>query len=1164
MSSETVFYGPAAVDGSCASCPSHSVAFSLNSTCGPSHDQACTWDGNGRHYNLETHDGNLANANRTISTVWNPVNWTVSPTGRALPNIAIQRTESDSPLTLTVNRFFEFDTAGSTANGFLNCSFLHDATRQRVFFNRRYSATDGTLAQEFTASAYPYPGPPAIGACASTYPTPPVPSGIAMGNNGDIFGKIYTYQNGLLTSTRWINGNNAAGWYAKRFDRDTSTGWVTNSHDSAGLATSYVYDVLGRVTGLTPPGEAATTVTYPSAVQTTASRNAGTGLSTYQEYDYDGLGRLRREVRSMPASKYAVRTHAFDDPGHAYFDSEWATCTSPAGDCQSAAPGGTTSSNFDPFGRAQNIVRADGATTTVSLADTYSGYSDTKKTVTAKNVGGSCAGGSCSGGSDSPTVFIRDAFGRLTSVTEPGGDVTKYNYDINGKLTCVKQGGTQAMATCTDNPGGQYRSFVYDPNGFLMQEKTPEKGTVNYDCYGGLGNLVLQSPPGVQVANNYDFAARVTATRSNEQGSALTNPCQGQAIPSGGRVYLSNTYNDTTPGNSYGRLTSRVGSSFFQPGVGTSYNVTDAFAYNGLGARISSQTTTVSGTGVSTTQSWMYNGLGLLAHHYHARASGQTPLVLSWGYDAGVPVKGYVNGIPMVKSAGYAPSGALSAYTTGMGFGTDVTTAIAQDATLLPRPASITTSGGTQSFATGAYAYDGAGNIKAMGATDTFGYDLRSRLTSANLLNLQGAPVSQGYSYDRYGNLLTKGGTTYSVNATTNGLTTASYDLRGNVTGNGGDVYAYDGLDRMEYNRTGSTEWDYVYDAEGERVVKIPPLGASWTYTFRDEGKRVSTEYSGAVASRDNVYLGSLLVASYANGSVGSNGPVWTFYASDHLGTPRLITDAGGTAVEQRKTFPFGEVLGSQGLFQRVRFAAMERDVEGASGGTGGSRHQDHARSQEFNLGRFLSPDKLQGKIPDPQSWNRYAYSLNNPLKFLDPNGLEVRYADKQLQTLFTRLSAKYPAVRGALGRYTGEGKPDLVIRKGDAGRDPLTGEKALGLTKGTNVVESYDWSKITSTKDSLPDSGKFINGATLKETTITIDSSLGAFSKDQADTAVHEAGHADSLARDPVSYLMRGAWDQDMGPDGKWLPHDDRPLEKEANQFRDRTCGVDKACNPN
>ena len=40
--------------------------------------------------------------------------------------------------------------------------------------------------------------------------------------------------------------------------------------------------------------------------------------------------------------------------------------------------------------------------------------------------------------------------------------------------------------------------------------------------------------------------------------------------------------------------------------------------------------------------------------------------------------------------------------------------------------------------------------------------------------------------------------------------------------------------------------------------------------------------------------------------------------------------------------------------------------------------------------GRFISPDPLlSSDIPaEPQSWNRYSYCLNKPLRYVDPNGL--------------------------------------------------------------------------------------------------------------------------------------------------------------------------------
>lgn len=44
--------------------------------------------------------------------------------------------------------------------------------------------------------------------------------------------------------------------------------------------------------------------------------------------------------------------------------------------------------------------------------------------------------------------------------------------------------------------------------------------------------------------------------------------------------------------------------------------------------------------------------------------------------------------------------------------------------------------------------------------------------------------------------------------------------------------------------------------------------------------------------------------------------------------------------------------------------------------------------------GRFTSSDPLAGWADDPQSWNKYAYSRNNPLLYTDPTGMRYTICD--------------------------------------------------------------------------------------------------------------------------------------------------------------------------
>ena len=46
------------------------------------------------------------------------------------------------------------------------------------------------------------------------------------------------------------------------------------------------------------------------------------------------------------------------------------------------------------------------------------------------------------------------------------------------------------------------------------------------------------------------------------------------------------------------------------------------------------------------------------------------------------------------------------------------------------------------------------------------------------------------------------------------------------------------------------------------------------------------------------------------------------------------------------------------------------------------------ARYYDPEIGRFISPDSIVQDYTDPQTLNRYSYCRNNPLIYIDPNGL--------------------------------------------------------------------------------------------------------------------------------------------------------------------------------
>jgi len=308
------------------------------------------------------------------------------------------------------------------------------------------------------------------------------------------------------------------------------------------------------------------------------------------------------------------------------------------------------------------------------------------------------------------------------------------------------------------------------------------------------------------------------------------------------------------------------------------------------------------------------------------------------------------------------------------------------------RPSTIDVKDDGTSFLDLDYTYDNSGNITQLingwrdtnstwhSDTESYSYDGLDRLTSASCTFW-----SYTYSYDRAGNRTAKDGVEYTINAV-NEVTTLSngtsftYDSNGNRTQKtkGADtwVYTYNYAKRLtKVEKNDTTLGEYVYDGDGRRI-QVTENSETATYIY--SGTNVLYEET-ATATAAYIYGPKGKLAKRT-----TNGESHTFfYHTDHLGSTRLVTDENKNIVSAITYHPFGEIDTQEGS-EDYLFTGKEKDSTGL--------YYHGARYYDPEIGKFITRDLLGGQKMAPQTLNRYTYCLNNPLKFIDPDGLKSRY----------------------------------------------------------------------------------------------------------------------------------------------------------------------------
>jgi RHS repeat-associated protein len=624
------------------------------------------------------------------------------------------------------------------------------------------------------------------------------------------------------------------------------------------------------------------------------------------------------------------------------------------------------------------------------------------------------------GGTPEARTETRNAIGKVSQIADALGSVIFYSYDSDGNVLRI-----------TDTTLMNQTVNAYDNRGRKTSMNDPDMHGVSYG-YDGFGDLVSERDAlGQTTTMTYDALSRMTS-RTDATGKAEW------------------VYDNTNSGAAIGKLVAMISApdSRLQGACSIPYvDATDGFRsgkayyYDSLG-QLQQVYECADGQGMVT--SYQYDVLGRRTQITYPQVDGQA---LSVGYHySNVGYLQYVSdasdGSVLWAATAQNALGQVTNEYTRNGVAT-VKTRNPSTGWLLGST-STAQANNNQVIQGWTYVYDEAGDltfrerldqVSATNTNEFFGYDALNRLTTAVTVTGQGYEDSESYAYDLIGNMTTKGTNTlhygrcstgtfgpHAVCAVSDGSTFA-YDLNGNMISGRNRLITYNPQNKVKHvesdpavvqgNNSGSA--DFIYGADGNRVLQIsvnnttsPSTTSRTIYaglagTGKSMYERTTTGHSVQHVHyiyAGNAHGGNPFAIRVVTDDVSPSSSTSTkYYHYDHLGSVTAMSDEFGRVVTPTWGGPNATLLGYDAWGARRNpdgTAATASSFNLQPGHREFTGHETipevglvnmNGRVYDPTLGRFLSPDPNLQSPYDMQSYNRYSYVLNNPLRYTDPTG---------------------------------------------------------------------------------------------------------------------------------------------------------------------------------
>lgn len=284
------------------------------------------------------------------------------------------------------------------------------------------------------------------------------------------------------------------------------------------------------------------------------------------------------------------------------------------------------------------------------------------------------------------------------------------------------------------------------------------------------------------------------------------------------------------------------------------------------------------------------------------------------------------------------------------------------------------------------------------------------------------------------------------------GASSYSYDNdaddqgNGNMTSRAGDAitwYSYDKPNTI--NKSGGNSSQFFYGADRSRFKQVATIGSGGPLTAGTETtlyvaggmfEKVTKSPSGVVEYKHYIMGGSGGAVAIRTLRAGTSSVNDTRYLhKDHLGSLTVITDESAGVVARLSYDAFGnrrDGISWSGTPSSGEWSAIQAVTHR---GFTFHEHLDNVEAIHMNgrvfdpkLGRFLSADPFVQAPGFSQSFNRYSYTFNNPLSFIDPSGYAGTSPDQPDAPEIRPYLPMFPD-RGITNADNGEGRRNGLVR---------------------------------------------------------------------------------------------------------------------------------------